>query len=243
MTPGVGGTKAYVLLELHGVERTYEGSPPVRAVKATSLRIGQGDHVSLMGQSGSGKSTLLNLMGLLDRPTAGSVAFAGTDTRHIPDRDLSRLRASGIGFVFQTFNLIPHRTAVENVALALMYQQIPVSERKILALQALDRVGILHRAHALPGQLSGGEKQRVALARAVAGRPGLVLCDEPTGNLDQANSAAVLDLLDSLNADGIAVVIVTHDTGVAARALRHLVMADGVIREQPSQGQRPATAT
>jgi putative ABC transport system ATP-binding protein len=243
VTTGTGGAEAQELLELRGVERTYEGSPPVRAVKAASLRIGHGDHVSLMGRSGSGKSTLLNLMGLLDRPTAGAVAFTGTDTRHIPDRELSRLRASGIGFVFQGFNLIPHRTAAENVALALLYQQVPVSGRKTLALLALDRVGMVHRAHALPGQLSGGERQRVAIARAVAGRPGLVLCDEPTGNLDEANSAAVLDLLDSLNADGIAVVVVTHDTGVAARARRHLVMADGVVREQPRQGQRPVAAT
>lgn len=227
------------LLELRGVERTYAGIPPVRAVKAASFKIGRGDHVSLMGRSGSGKSTLLNLMGLLDRPTAGSVAFTGMDTRHIPDRTLSRLRASGIGFVFQTFNLIPHRSAADNVALALMYQQIPASERKSLALLALDRVGIVHRAHALPGQLSGGERQRVAIARAIAGRPGLVLCDEPTGNLDEANSAAVLDLLDSLNADGIAVVVVTHDVGIADRARRHLVMADGVVRERSRHGQRP----
>jgi putative ABC transport system ATP-binding protein len=240
MSTWAGEADAPALLELRAVERTYAGAPPVRAVQAASFKIGQGDHVSLTGRSGSGKSTLLNLMGLLDRPTAGSVTFTGTDTRHIPDRKLSELRACGIGFVFQTFNLIPQRSAAENVAIALMYQQVPASERRSLALRALDRVGMVHRAHARPGQLSGGERQRVAIARAVAGRPRLVLCDEPTGNLDEANSGAVLDLLDSLNADGIAVVVVTHDAGVAARARRHLLMADGVVRDQARQDQRPA---
>jgi putative ABC transport system ATP-binding protein len=221
------------LLFLDRAERTYGGAPPVRALRPATLAVFAGDYVSLMGRSGSGKSTLLNLMGLLDRPTAGSVAFTGTDTRNIPDRQMSALRAGSIGFVFQTFNLIPHRTAAENVALGLAYQRVPRSERIPLALQALDRVGILHRAGALPGQLSGGEKQRVAIARAVAGRPALLLCDEPTGNLDTASASTVLGLLDSLNGDGIAVVIVTHDSGVAARARRHLAIADGVITEKP----------
>jgi putative ABC transport system ATP-binding protein len=236
------GVPGPALLELREAERTYNGSPPVRAVKPASLRVRPGDYVSLMGRSGSGKSTLLNLMGLLDRPTAGSVVFAGTDTRQLPDRDLSRLRSDGIGFVFQSFNLIPHRTAADNVALGLLYQKIPFAARRGLAEQALDRVGIAHRAHALPGQLSGGEKQRTAIARAVAGRPGLLLCDEPTGNLDEENSQAVLDLLDSLHEDGIAVIVVTHDPHVAARASRHIVMADGVIREEFSQaGHESAT--
>jgi putative ABC transport system ATP-binding protein len=186
-----------------------------------------------MGRSGSGKSTLLNLMGLLDRPTSGTVLFADIDTRRLPDRKVSELRASNIGFVFQNYNLIPQRTAAENVALGLLYQRVPRSRRVGLALRALERVGLGHRSAALPGQLSGGERQRVAIARAVAGRPGLLLCDEPTGNLDAANSAAVLDLLESLRADGIAVVVVTHDGDVAARSRRHLVMADGKLSEEP----------
>jgi len=224
------------LLFLDRAERTYGGAPPVRALRPATLAIFAGDYVSLMGRSGSGKSTLLNLMGLLDRPTAGSVAFTGTDTRNIPDRQMSALRANHIGFVFQTFNLIPHRTAAENVALGLAYQRVPRSERIPLALQALDRVGMLHRAGAQPGQLSGGERQRLAIARALAGRPALLLCDEPTGNLDTTSARAVLDLLDSLNGDRIAVVIVTHDPGVAARTHRHLAIADGVItEEQPAR--------
>jgi len=223
------------LLVLDRAERTYGGASPVHALRPTTLSVGAGDYVSLMGRSGSGKSTLLNLMGLLDRPTAGSVAFTGTDTRDIPDRQMSALRASHVGFVFQNYNLIPHRSAMENVALGLAYQRVPRSKRIPLALQALDRVGIMHRAAALPGQLSGGERQRVAIARAVAGRPALLLCDEPTGNLDIANSRAVLELLDSLHGDGIAVVIVTHDPGVAARARRHLVMADGVITDEATR--------
>jgi putative ABC transport system ATP-binding protein len=219
------------LLTLVNAERTYEGPPPVIALRPTTLRIDAGDSVSLMGRSGSGKSTLLNLMGLLDKPTSGTVIFDGADTSSLPDRRISALRAGNIGFVFQNFSLIPQRTATENVALGLLYQRVLRSERGRLALQALERVGLRQRSEALPGQLSGGERQRVAIARAIARRPALLLCDEPTGNLDAANSAAVLDLLDSLCADGIAVVVVTHDSGVAARSRRHLVMADGQVNE------------
>jgi putative ABC transport system ATP-binding protein len=227
------------LLALMEAERTYEGPPPVAALRTTTLRIGVGDSVSLMGRSGSGKSTLLNLMGLLDRPTSGRVLFADVDTSGLADRKISALRASSIGFVFQAFNLIPQRTATENVVLGLLYQPVPRTERRRLALQALDRVGLTHRSEAFPGQLSGGERQRVAIARAIAGFPALLLCDEPTGNLDAANSAAVLDLLDSLRGDGIAVVVVTHDHDVAARSRRHLIMTDGQLNEESPQTVQP----
>lgn len=230
---------ATALLALVDVERTYKGPPPVTALLPTNLSIQAGDSVSLMGRSGSGKSTLLNLMGLLDQPTSGTVRFAGLDTSSLSDRKISAVRANSIGFVFQSFNLIPQRTATENVILGLIYQGVPHSERGSLALQALDRVNMRHRSSALPAHLSGGERQRVAIARAIAGRPALLLCDEPTGNLDAANSAAVLDLLDSLRADGITVVVVTHDIDVAARSHRHLVMTDGRVREEPA---RMATA-
>lgn len=229
------------LLALVNVERTYKGPPPVIALRPTTVRIDPGDSVSLMGRSGSGKSTLLNLMGLLDKPTSGTVMFAGADTNGLPDRRISALRGRNIGFVFQSFNLIPHRTAAENVALGLLYQGVPQLERGRLALQALDRVGLRHRSVALPSQLSGGERQRVAIARAIAGRPALLLCDEPTGNLDAANSTIVLNLLDSLRADGIAIVVVTHDRDVAARSLRHLVMVDGHVSEEPPHAWQTAS--
>jgi len=221
------------LVVLSAVERTYQGIPPVHALRSANLSIGREDYVSLSGRSGSGKSTLLNLIGLLDKPTAGSIMFNGIDTSVITDRQASVLRSKNIGFVFQSFNLLPNRTASENIALALLYQKVPKSSRMILAQRALDRVGVLDRAGAFPGQLSGGEKQRVAIARAVAGQPALLLCDEPTGNLDTSTTRNVLDLLDSLHEEGIAVVIVTHDFEVAERARRHFVMTDGVISEQP----------
>ena len=242
MTSYAGGADApgRTVLVLSGVERTYDGVPPVRAVRSASLIISSGDYVSLMGRSGSGKSTLLNLMGLLDRPTAGTVIFTGTDIATLSDSQASALRGRNIGFVFQDFNLLPRRTAAENVALALLYQQVPVPARMPSARHALGRVGLADRADAIPGRLSGGEKQRVAIARAVAGQPSLLLCDEPTGNLDVPTAQAVLALLESLNDDGIALVIVTHDPLVATRARRHLTMTDGVIREitlQPGTGQ------
>jgi len=242
--PATSGSDARALLSLAAAERSYPGSPPVAALRPADLCIGPRDYVSLMGRSGSGKSTLLNIMGLLDRPSAGSVIFAGTDTEQMPDRQVAGLRAQHIGFVFQSFNLLPQRTATDNVALGLLYQRVPRSHREQIARGTLDRVGLSHRVAAFPGQLSGGEKQRVAIARAVAGRPALLLCDEPTGNLDAASATSVLDLLDGLRDDGIAVVIVTHDPDVAARADRHLVMSDGTVRDTVlgdlGDGPRPA---
>ncbi len=219
------------VLRLEGTERTYPGSPPVRAVRGIDLAVSAGDYLSLMGRSGSGKSTLMNVMGLLDRPTAGRVLFAGADTVRLPDRHLAAVRGHGIGFVFQSFNLLPHRTAAENVALGLGYQGVPWRMREPMAVAALEAVGLGHRATALPGKLSGGERQRVAIARAVAGKPRLLLCDEPTGNLDGVSAEMILGLLDELNTTGLAVIVVTHDHAAAARARRHLLMSDGVVTE------------
>ena len=217
-------------MTLEHVTRTYRGCPPVAAVKPTTLCLASGDYVSLMGRSGSGKSTLLNIIGLLDRPTSGELRFRGMPTSTLSDRDLAALRG-GIGFVFQSFNLLAHRTAAENVALGLLYQAVRRSRRESMARDALDRVGLSHRANALPGQMSGGEQQRVAIARAVVTRPYLVLCDEPTGSLDGASAGLVLDLLEALRSEGLAVLVVTHDLHVAARASRHLMMRDGVVSE------------
>jgi putative ABC transport system ATP-binding protein len=227
------------VLELAGAERRYPGAPPVQAVRPTDLCIFPGDYVSLMGRSGSGKSTLLNLMGLLDRPSAGQVLFRGTDTAVLPDHRIAALRGHYIGFVFQSFNLLRYRTAAENTGLGLTYQGIPPRDRDRPAQEALARVGLAHRAGALPRQLSGGEQQRVAIARALAGGPSLLLCDEPTGNLDAESAGVVLDLLERLPAGGLALVIVTHDPGVAQRASRHLAMADGVVTESASRPGQP----
>jgi putative ABC transport system ATP-binding protein len=222
------------LLELGEVERVYPGSPPIHAVRRTTLRVDAGDYVSLMGRSGSGKSTLLNLIGLLDKPTAGEVRYGGLDTSRLPDHKISALRGRYIGFVFQGFNLLAQRTASENAGLSLIYQGVPLRQRSLLAEEALGRVGLAHRVNAFPNQLSGGEQQRVAIARALAGRPEVLLCDEPTGNLDVGSAGVVLDLLGELNSAGLAIVLVTHDPTVAARAHRHLTMADGIATETPA---------
>jgi putative ABC transport system ATP-binding protein len=216
-------------IELRGLARTYPGPPPVPALRPADLVIGAGDYVAVTGPSGSGKSTLLHLLGLLDRPSAGSYLLDGTDTSALRDRERSALRGSRIGFVFQAFHLLPYRTAVENVQLAEMYNQTPRAERLPGAIGALQAVGLGHRLDALPTTLSGGECQRVAIARALVNRPSLLLCDEPTGNLDSRNAATVLDLLGELNEVGFTVVVITHDRSVASRARRTIALMDGVL--------------
>jgi len=219
------------VVRLSGAALTYPGPPPVPALRPTDLVIEQGEYVAVVGPSGSGKSTLLNVLGLLDRPTAGRYELDGWDTGALSEVDRTALRGRRIGFVFQAFHLLPYRSAVENVALGQLYCGVPRRDREKAAVEALKRVGLGHRLHARPTTLSGGERQRVAIARALVGGPSLLLCDEPTGNLDSATSAAVLDLIGELHADGLTVVTITHDLTAAARAQRILHMRDGVLAE------------
>jgi len=219
------------VIELRGLARTYPGPPPVEALCPTDLVISAGDYVAVTGPSGSGKSTLLHLLGLLDGPTSGTYLLDGLDTSTLPDRDRSTLRGRRIGFVFQSFHLLAYRTAEENVLLAQLYNHTPRAQRRQSAAEALERVGLGHRLDALPTTLSGGERQRVAIARALVNRPSLLLCDEPTGNLDSANADTVMELLADLHGEGFTIVIITHDTTVAARAGRTVTIKDGILSE------------
>ena len=221
------------VVELRGVAKRHAGPPAVDAVHPCTLSIGKGELVAVTGPSGSGKSTLLNLLGLLDRPTAGSYLLEGVATETLSDARRSELRARHLGFVFQAFHLIGYRSPLENVALPLAHQGIPRGERLARAEECLERVGLQHRVRADPTTLSGGERQRVAIARAVAPAPTLLLCDEPTGNLDSVAAGSILDLLVDLQQAGSTVVIVTHDPTIAARAPRRLEIRDGTVGPAP----------
>ncbi|WP_076464552.1 ABC transporter ATP-binding protein [Actinomyces mediterranea] len=216
------------ILSLHDVRRTY-GEPPVAACAGVSLAIERGEFVAIVGPSGSGKSTLLNLIGTLDRPTSGTVEIDGIDVSRLSDRKLSGLRAHLIGFVFQQFHLSEGMTAVDNVADGLLYLGVPRAQRREKAEAALVRVGLSHRLHHKPHQMSGGERQRVAIARAVVGDPPLLLADEPTGNLDSVSGASIVELLHELHEQGTTIVVITHDNDLALQLPRQIAIKDGRI--------------
>jgi len=220
------------LIRLVRVGRTFRsGDIEVRALRDADLEVSRGEYLSIVGPSGSGKSTLLNIIALLDRHTSGTYRFEGTDVTELSEGARTGLRAHRIGFVFQSFHLLAHRTVTENVVMSMLYNSVPPRERRTRARAALDRVGLDHRAGFRPGRLSGGERQRVAIARAIATRPAILICDEPTGNLDSASTESVLELFDDLRSDGLTLLVVTHDDAVSARADRIVRMHDGRLSE------------
>ena len=217
------------VLELDEVTKVYGEEPPVLALQGVSFSVARGELVAIVGPSGSGKSTLLHVIGTLERPSGGVVRIDGVDAARLSDRELSRLRAREIGFVFQQFFLAEHATVRENVADGMLYAGAPVSERHRRADEALERVGLSHRATFKPTKLSGGERQRVAIARALVGRPAIVLADEPTGNLDSSNGASIMQLIRELNAAGATILMITHDAGLADQLPRQIRMLDGHV--------------
>lgn len=235
------------MIALAGIARTFQvGGRPVRALRDLTLRIDPGEYLSIMGPSGSGKSTLLNILGCLDRPTAGSYKFEGRETANLDEIDLSLIRRHKIGFVFQFFHLVPRLTAAENVELPMIFASVDPAERRERAAAALAAVGLLPRAGHRPDQLSGGERQRVAIARATVLSPAILLADEPTGNLDSGSGGEIIHLLESMNARGLTLVIVTHDPLIGGRARRRIRLADGLLvgddrgREGRGTGSRGA---
>jgi len=205
------------------------GDLEVRALDRISIAIASGEYVGVMGPSGSGKTTLMDILGGLSRPSSGTYRFEGHSVEELDDRALAEIRGGRIGFIFQTFNLLPRLTAIENVELPMLYRAVPRSERRRRALDLLARVGLQERARHRPGELSGGQRQRVAIARALANRPSLILADEPTGNLDTVTGNSILDLIDELHRDGQTIVLVTHDPHVAERVERIVRLRDGTI--------------
>ena len=230
-------------IELEGINRVFTlGDSQVHALCEVAVSIEAGEYVAVMGPSGSGKSTLLNLLGLLDRPNSGYYRLEGRDVTTLTADEQAAVRSARIGFVFQSFHLVPRLTAAENVALPLMLAGVPASERGARVSQALKDFGLDTRAHHRPEELSGGQRQRVAIARATIMRPALLLADEPTGNLDRATGQEVTALLEELNAAGMTLIVVTHDPSMGARARRRLLMEDGFIRQDVRKPASPSLA-
>jgi putative ABC transport system ATP-binding protein len=219
------------LIELTGIERVFHlGDSEVHALRNLNLNIGAGEYVAVMGPSGSGKSTLLNLLGLLDRPNAGTYRLEGRDVTTLTPDEQARVRSQRIGFVFQSFHLVPRLTAAENIALPMMLSGLAPAQRATRVAQALKDYGLENRADHRPDELSGGQRQRVAIARATIMQPAVILADEPTGNLDRTTGDEVVRLLEALNAQGVTLIVVTHDASLGARARRQLLMEDGAVR-------------
>lgn len=219
------------VISLSSMGKRFDSEPPVDALVDVNLAVSAGEWVAIVGPSGSGKSTLLNIVGCLDTQTSGSYCFDGIEVSDLSDKQRAGLRCRGIGFVFQSFHLLAHRTVTDNVMLADVYRMAPFHDRRAQAAAALDTVGLGHRAEFLPTRLSGGERQRVAIARAIAGSPRLLLCDEPTGNLDSTTTASVLELFAELNRQGMTIMMITHEHDVAERAGREVRITDGVLSE------------
>lgn len=219
------------MLELMNIHKSYSlGTVDVEILKGVNMRVEQGEMLAVLGSSGCGKSTLMNILGFLDQPSSGEYAFGGRKAAGLSDNELSRIRNTEIGFVFQQFHLLPKLTALDNVCLPLVYRGIPSKERKERARSLLDKVGMGEREHHRPGELSGGQQQRVAIARALCGQPSLILADEPTGALDVSTSREIMNLFLSLNEDeGMTVVLITHDPSLATQCGRSVIMQDGVV--------------
>lgn len=221
-----------MIIDIKNLYKDYlNGEMVVPVLKDVSFSVDEGEFVSIMGRSGSGKSTLMNIIGCLDRPTSGNYLFNGEDVSAMSDDELSDLRNRGVGFIFQQFNLLPRDTALENVELPLVYANVPAQERKARALEALERVDLADRAEFLPTQLSGGQKQRVAIARAIVNNPSILLADEPTGALDSRSGEQLMELFCDLNRQGMSIVMITHERGVAAYAQRVMMLSDGVLTD------------
>jgi putative ABC transport system ATP-binding protein len=231
------------LLAVRGLTKVYDaGEVEVHALRGISLDVARGESVAVMGASGSGKSTLMNILGCLDRPTAGSYRLAGAEVARLDRNQLAEIRNRTLGFVFQSFNLLPRTSALENVELPLLYSGTPRRERHRRATEALARVALADRMHHAPSQLSGGQQQRVAIARALVTEPQVILADEPTGNLDSRTSVEIMALLQGLVAEGITIVLVTHEADIAAHAARVLDMRDGIVVSDHRQEPRRASA-